>query len=606
MNRMSSENAVPVAPNVSVVKSHGGALILKSTVELGPVFQSLPYMFDDTADRYPDRTFLCERVKDTGEWCSITYADAKLRSMRIAQGLISKGLAAGECVAILSAASIDHVLMMLATLRCGATISPISPPYSLSGAGYSKLVHCLSITEPRFVFADSLSQFLPAFEKVDNEGICFVVSKADLGSASSLNGELISLSELELNEPSALVHERTRDIDPANCARIMFTSGSTGFPKAVPQSHNCLTITVAQMKAIGLLDFNNGEVNHVEAMPFHHIMAGNFNFNNVVSVGGTIWLDDGKPTKDLFSKTIENLKEVSPSFYISVPAALAMLCDAMEHDDDLSQVFFKKLVYIGYGGAALSKETARKLQALAIVSVGRNIPIYSFYGATEFLFGTLKYWSDQHFDVIGLPLPGVELKLHPHDGRYELRVRGKTVLPRSGYLKSGLDIFDEEDFYKTGDVVRFKDHQKPTLGLVFQGRLSEEFKLSTGTWVSVNEVRVQLQEACDPYLGEVVICGENRDFLGGLLWISESAVEIYGREAVIEGLCSSIKQYNKSHPASSKKLARCLIMTSALSQSEGEVTDKGNANQRQVIKNRADDIDALYDVPLRADILIFE
>lgn len=358
------------------------------------------------------------------------------------------------------------------------------------------------------------------------------------------------------------------------------------------------------MESIGLLDFGAEGPQHLEAMPFHHIMAGNFNFNNMVRAGGTIWLDEGKPTPELFGLTLKNLKEVSPTFFITVPIALAMLCEAMQDDEELKESFFKKLVYIGYGGAALSQEIARKFQQLAVSVTGREIPIYSFYGATEFLFGTLKYWSDDNHDVIGLPLPGVELKLAATDGRYELCVKGATVMPKSGYLEHDLDMFDSEGFYRTGDIVRFKDESNPKLGLVFQGRLSEEFKLSTGTWVSVNEVRTKLIEACHPYLAEVVLCGENQDGIGGLLWLNESVVAKHGLAETREKLFESVKHYNSCNKASSKRLARSLVMRAPLSQSQGEITDKGNANQRLVKKNRAGDVARLF-AGEGSDVVVF-
>jgi feruloyl-CoA synthase len=339
-------------------------------------------------------------------------------------------------------------------------------------------------------------------------------------------------------------------------------------------------------------------------MPFSHIMAGNFNFNNTIAAGGTIWIDDGKPTPELFARTLENLRDVPPSYFITVPLGYTMLCQALEADTDLSRHFFSRLKFLGFGGAVLAEDVRDRLTALSIAARGKAVPIFSFYGATEYLFGTLKYWTEGGTDVIGLPLPATDLKLVPFDGRYEMRVKGPTMMPQSGYIgapEASASLFDEEGYFHTGDAVRFADPDEPRAGLVFAGRLSEDFKLDSGTYVTVEALRVALLAACGAHVSEAVICGLNRPYPSALLWLGAGENGTETRAAI----ASAIATFNASQSGAARRIGAALILDEPPSFETGEVTVKGNVAQRVVRERRSADVDRLYAVRPDADVMIF-
>ena len=345
------------------------------------------------------------------------------------------------------------------------------------------------------------------------------------------------------------------------------------------------------MEALGLLDFGDEAPQHLEAMPFSHIMAGNFNFNNIVRAAGTMHLDDGKPIPALFAQTIANLREVSPHFFITVPLGYAMLCDAMEADDALRDSFFKNLRYLGFGGAMLPESVQARLLALSRAARGFEMPVFAFYGATEYLFGTLKYWPGGRTDVIGLPPPGTTLKLRPVDTRYELLVSAPTLMPRTGYLEdpaASALAFDDEGFFRSGDAVTFANPARPELGLVFAGRIADDFKLSSGTFVGVNRLRADLIDACEPVLKEAVICGLNQDWVSALVWLDARQPDARER------LRAKVSAFNQANANSSRRIGSLLVVDEPLSFDLGELTDKGNVSPNVVRARHAADIERLY------------
>lgn len=594
-------------PDVLVERRADGAVLMRSPLELPPLRRSLPHLFDEIASRWPQRVFMRQRTAPGGPWREITYRDAARQSRAIAQWLLDAGLRPGGAVAILSGPSIEHALVMLAAQRCAAAIAPLSVAYSLIAQDMTRLAECVARAEATFVFADDAAAFARAFAALAPTGVKLIAAR---GEAQGLS--VTPLSELLETKERRDVARAMETITLETIARIIYTSGSTGSPKAAPQTQNCLMTTVAQCEALGILDFGGVGPQHLEAMPFSHIMAGNFNFNNVVAAGGTIWIDDGKPAPQLFHHTIANLREVSPHFFLTVPIGYAMLCDAMEADPALRDRFFANLSYMGFGGAVLSDQLTQRLNALSIAARGRTTPIYAFYGATEFLFGALRWWwPSDRMDVIGLPLPAGDLKLAPVGEKLELRIKGPTLMPRSGYLgdpAASAVLFDEEGYFRSGDAVRFLDPQDPKQGLVFDGRLAEEFKLATGTWVSVGPLRADFVSACDPLVREAVICGLNQNELGVLLWLNEAGARaLLGADAAAlspqelaasprlrEALRTRIEAFNAANPGSARRIARVAIEAAPLSYDTGEVTDKGNANQARVRALRAPAVEELY------------
>lgn len=347
--------------------------------------------------------------------------------------------------------------------------------------------------------------------------------------------------------------------------------------------------------------------NVLDWLPWNHISGSNVNFNGALWNGATFWIDGGKPTAALFHETLRNIHECSPSTFGTAPIALAMLAEAMEQDEALLKAFFKNMRSIGYGGATLSDDLYDRLQALSIKATGRRIPIITMYGATETQGITVVHWEAERVGLVGLPLPGTTLKLVPNGEKLEVRVKGPSVMP--GYLndpKKNAEVFDEEGFYCLGDAVKFVDENDPNQGLIFDGRVGEDFKLSSGTWVSVGTLRPDFVAACSPLIFDAVICGQDKDFATALVWPSPATAEQYvkaagdpakGFAALVADLTRKAAAFNAGEPGSSRRIKRITVMTEAPSIDAGEITDKGYVNQRLVISRRANLVQALYAEP---------
>jgi feruloyl-CoA synthase len=341
-------------------------------------------------------------------------------------------------------------------------------------------------------------------------------------------------------------------------------------------------------------------------MPWSHISAGNIGFNGVLWSGGTLHLDEGKPIPGMFETTIKNLTEISPMGFGSAPVAFSMLAEAMEADPVLRRSFFKNLRSMGYGGATLSTDIAERMQALAIAETGFRIPLVTMYGATETQGITVVHWITERVGLIGLPLPGITLKLVPNGTKLEVRVKGPTVT--SGYHndpEKTAAAFDEEGFYKLGDACRFLDPDDPSQGLVFDGRVTEDFKLDSGTWVSVGTLRPDVVAACSPYVLDVVITGQDKPFAGALVWPSPAALATLGENPIqkLEALLAErLKAFNATAGGSSRRIGRFRILQEMPSIDAGEITDKGYVNQRAALERRQADMDAIYAEPPGAGV----
>ncbi|MGQ0280325.1 MULTISPECIES: AMP-binding protein [unclassified Sphingopyxis] len=592
------EFASPPAPSVTLDRRDDGSIILRSGLPLGPVPKSLAHVFDEQAVRTPDAIFMRQRGAN-GAWRSISYGDARRAADGLAQWLIDRGIGVGDIISFLSEPSIEHGIAAIGVQRSGAAIAPVSVAYSLMSKDHAQLRQCVSVVGAKVVIVDDAVRYAAALRALAPLGVTIVAAS---GTVEGL--AITPWAEAVATPPSPDVAERMDAIRPDQIARIIYTSGSTGSPKATPQPHANLNITIAQNRALGLLDFGDDSPQILEAMPFSHIMAGNFNFNNTIAAGGTIWIDDGKPTPELFARTLANLRDVAPSYFITVPLGYTMLCQALEADTDLSRHFFSRLKFLGFGGAVLAEDVRDRLTALSIAARGKAVPIFSFYGATEYLFGTLKYWTEGGTDVIGLPLPATDLKLVPFDGRYEMRVKGPTMMPQSGYIgapEASASLFDEEGYFHTGDAVRFADPDEPRAGLVFAGRLSEDFKLDSGTYVTVEALRVALLAACGPHVSEAVICGLNRPYPSALLWLRAGENDTETRAAI----ASAIATFNASQSGAARRIGAALILNEPPSFETGEVTVKGNVAQRVVRERRSADVDRLYAARPDADVMIF-
>jgi feruloyl-CoA synthase len=482
---------------------------------------------------------------------------------------------------------------MLGCYEAGTPVAPISPAYSLISSDHAKLKHCFSTVRPRVVFAQNSEMFARAFETLRglDPDLAFVTVDGGAGT--------IALSELTSTTPTGAVAEALEGVGHQTVAKYLFTSGSTGLPKGVPQTHGMFAGVIAGQEGLRGEEVDPDVVpQSLEWMPWSHISAGNIGFNGVLWAGGTVYLDEGKPLPGLFETTIKNLYEVSPMVFGSAPIAFGMLAEAMEKDPALRRSFFKNLRYMGYGGATLSNDVSERLQALAVAETGQRIPLTTMYGATETQGVTVVHWLTERVGLIGLPLPGITLKLVPNGSKLEVRVKGPTVT--TGYHNDPEKTeaaFDEEGFYKLGDAARFLDPDDPAQGLVFDGRVTEDFKLDSGTWVSVGTLRPDLVAACSPYVMDVVVAGQDKPFAGALIWPSPAAIATLGDDplAKLTGLLKErLEAFNAGAGGSSRRIGRFTILTEPPSIDAGEITDKGYVNQRATLERRHALVEALY------------
>ena len=497
---------------------------------------------------------------------------------------------------VLSANSIEHGLLMLGCYLAGVPIAPISPGYSLLSADHEKLKHCLDRLQPSIIFVQDSGMYERALATVRQEMPDATIVSVDGGSDTTA---WAGVMETEPLDP-----DRIKDVvKPESVAKYLFTSGSTGMPKCVPQTHRMMTSQIAAAEGLRTRDNDDEPPQALEWMPWSHISAGNISFNGNIAGGGTQHLDEGKPLPGMFETTISNLREVSPRVFGSAPVAFGMLADAMEQDPELRASFFRNLLYMGYGGATLSSDLYERMQALAVAETGERIPMVTMYGATETQGITTVHWATDRVGLIGLPLPGITLKLVPNGSKYEVRVKGPTVT--SGYLgdaEKSAAAFDEEGYYRLGDAAKFIDPDAPEKGLVFDGRVTEDFKLDTGTWVSVGTLRPDIVAACSPLVFDAVITGQDKPFIGALIWPSQASAARFASEhgeaagdKLRDAIAEKLRAFNASSGGSSRRVKRFLLLQEPPSIDTGELTDKGYVNQRAVLERRADQVASIYE-----------
>jgi feruloyl-CoA synthase len=585
-------------PEVSVDRRPDGSIVITSNHAPGEGPRSIAHLIAAKAAEHPERPYLKQREPGHGPWRGVTYGEALRAVEGIAQWLIDRKLEPHDSVMILSGNSIEHALMTLGAYTAGVPAAPISPAYSLISTDHAKLKHCFEKVAPRVVFTQSGAMFAGALATLKALDPTLAVITADGAGEGAL-----AFSEVAGTVPTAAVASARETVGPETVAKYLFTSGSTGLPKAVPQTHGMMAGVIAGQEGLRT-DVPTEEVpQSLEWMPWSHISAGNIGFNAVIWGGGTLHIDEGKPLPGLFETTIRNLYEVSPIVFGSAPIAFSMLAEAMENDAVLRRSFFKNLRYMGYGGATLSNDVYERIQALAVAETGHRIPLTTMYGATETQGITVTHWITERVGLVGLPLPGIQLKLAPAGSKYEVRVKGPTVA--AGYHKDPertAAAFDEEGFYKLGDAARFVDPDDPAKGLVFDGRVTEDFKLDSGTWVSVGVLRPDLVAACSPYIHDAVITGQDKAFIGAMFWPSPAGLATLVADAgpgtPLEKLVAILKDrlaaFNAGAGGSSRRVARFTILTEPPSIDAGEITDKGYINQRCVLERRADRVEALH------------
>jgi feruloyl-CoA synthase len=615
-------------PAVTVEWRQGGSMILRSPQPLGEYPTDLGGLLFHWAATAPERTFLAERRPpgaerlDLGAWRTLSYAEAARAASSVAQALIDRGLDSSRTVMVLSGNGIDHALMMLGSFLAGVPFCPVSPAYSLVSSDYGRLEHIVRRIEPALVFVDSFEAFRPALDALDALELrgAELVCSSGLPDPSAPPEGIVGtpFAELLATAPTAQVRRRAESKSPGDVAKILFTSGSTAQPKGVVNTHGMLSANQQMLRQCWRF-LDEAPPVLLDWLPWHHTFGGNHNFNMVLRNGGTLFVDDGRPTAGLIERTVANLREVSPNLYFSVPAGYAMLLPYLEKDDELARSFLRDLRLVFNAAAALSQDLWDRMARLSIAHLGRRIPLTSGWGSTETApLATTAHFPVDRADVIGLPVPGVEIKLAPVGARLELRVRGPNVTP--GYYKAPdltREAFDDEGFYRTGDAGRLLDPEAPEKGLVFDGRLAENFKLGTGTWVHVGVLRTAVLAACSSVLQDLVICGEDRDEVGILAWPNVSACrDLVGPAAatnpkalvrapeVVEAVLRGVRAHNRIHAGASTRIARVLLLAEPPSMDANEITDKGYVNQRAVRERRANEVHGLFAARPGPDVLV--
>jgi len=557
---------------VDLEKRGDGSMLLRSPQKLGSYARCVTEWLVQWSDRAPDRVFLAERVP-SGSWRKITYRETYGAVRRIAQALLDRGLGPERPVAILSDNSVDHALLALGAMHVGVPVAAVSPAYSLMSKDFGKLKYIFELVQPALVYAADAQKFAPAL--------------AAVGAKSTPVAEL-----LETNPGSTQEREHAK-VNGETLAKILFTSGSTGIPKGVINTHGMLCAN-QQMLAQAWPFVEDRPPVIVDWLPWNHTFGGNHNFNLVLRNGGTIYVDGGKPVPGLVETTARNLKEIAPTVYFNVPRGYDLLLPYLENDAELRRNFFRDLDVIFYAAAALPQNLWERLQKLARQEHKTNLAMLSAWGSTETApLATSVHWPMERAGVIGLPVAGCELKLVPAAGKLEVRVRGPNVTP--GYYKRP-DLtkaaFDDEGFYRIGDAVRFADPADPAKGIVFDGRLAEDFKLSTGTWVNVGAVRVKLIAAADPLIQDAVITGHDRDEVGALIFLSPATKDM--SQPAVQSRLSGVLKKLALEGGSSTYPARMLVMNEPPSIDANEITDKGYMNQRAVLERRTALVEKLY------------
>jgi feruloyl-CoA synthase len=589
-----------------------GVTYLKSALPLGEHPRSMTDMLRRWAAETPDALFLADRGPD-GEWRKVSYAQALETARSIAQYLIDRKLSAERPVVILSGNSVEHGLLALGAMMAGVPFAPVSPAYSLVSKDHEKLRHIFSLLTPGLVFVGEGKPFEAALHAVMKPGTGLVVARNPVGGMASDSFEAMASTAA-----TDAVEAADAAVDPDQPAKFLFTSGSTGMPKAVINTQRMMTCNQV-MIASAMAFLQDEPPVMVDWLPWNHTAGGNHNFGIALYNGGTLWIDDGAPTPGGIEKTVRNLTEIAPTLYFNVPKGYEMLAEHFGRNPALRERFFSRVKLMQYAGASLAKHVWDALERHAVETTGEKIMIVTGYGSTEtapFAFTTT--WPVNQPGEVGLPAPSLEIKLVQNLEKLEVRLRGPSITP--GYWRQPdktAECFDEEGFYMIGDALKFVDPDDVSKGFMFDGRVTEDFKLSTGTWVNMAGVRGSIVSGFAPYVRDVVLTGLDRNHIGALLFLDVDATLRLAPEVPVAD-----EKHLAHHPAvrlhfqdrldalarkstgSSTLVARVIILDTPPALDAHEITDKGSINQRAVMAARAKLVEDLYIDPAPAHVLV--
>lgn len=575
-----------------VIREHraDGSFILRSADPLRPYARCIGDWLDEWAMATPEAVFLAERDSN-GEWLRLSYREVRTQVGRIAQGLSALDMPPHRPVVIVSENGIDHALLSLAAMYIGRVSCTVSSAYTRMTRDWSKLHGILDMLEPGIVYAADAAVYGEALAHWRGSApLYFSRNARELPDARTF-------ASLAAAKEGPMVERLATAVKPQTEAKYLLTSGSTGAPKVVINTHQMLCANQQQIAQVWPF-LGREPLVLVEWLPWSHTFGANHNFNMALAHGGALYIDDGRPAPGLIEKTLANLREIRPNFHFNVPRGFDMLLPYLEKDQQAARDVFERLDGIFYAGAALPQSTWERLQKVA--NSVRDEPIWftSAWGATETSPAvTSVHWQIERAGCIGLPLPGSQVKFVPNGEKLELRVKGPQVFP--GYRnapETTAAAFDDEGFYCIGDAAKLVDPADPAKGIAFDGRVAEDFKLTSGTWVSVGTVRLRAISAMSPYVADAVVTGHDREELGLMIFLSPQGRQC-DRAKVIDRVRDALKSLRAVGAGSSQCPGRVLVLGDAPSIDAGEITDKGYINQRVVLKRREADVDALYSNP---------
>lgn len=589
-----------------------GTYYVRATGALGPYPRSMVDRLVQWAAERPDIVIVADRGEDGG-WRKVTYAEALPIVRCLAQALIDANLSAEHPLLIISGNEVEHALLGYAAMMAGVPHAPISPAYSLVSKDHAKLKYIVELLQPGMVYANDGARFGAALAAIDPAIPLVVRKNPPEGRAVRLYQDL---AETPVTEAVAVADAA---VGPDTIAKFLFTSGSTGMPKAVITTQRMLTCN-QEMIRTALAFLADAPPVLIDWMPWNHVAGGSHNLGIALYNGGTFYVDDGVATPEGILRTVSNLQDVSPTVYFNVPKGFELLVGHLASNEALRQSFFKQLKILQYAGASLSQHVWDGLDSAAQDVTGERVMIITGYGSTEtapFAFTTT--WPVDCAGLVGLPAAGLEIKLVPNGEKLELRLRGPNVTP--GYWKQPdrtAESFDDEGYYKIGDALKFVDPDDVGRGFVFDGRVTEDFKLSTGTWVNMGGVRTAAIAACVPFIRDVVLCGLDQNYIGVLIFPDLEACRrlaeldadatseaIVGHPAVLGLFQARLDALADAATGSASRIARGLLLARPPAIDAGEVTDKGSINQRAVMTARASLVDELYADPPPKHVLTF-
>lgn len=599
-------------PAVTVERRVDGTIYLRPKAMLGDYPVRITDRLHHWAVAEPSRVFMAERRGD-GSWRELTYAQLLASSRAIASALLTRGLSAEKPIVILSGNSIDHALMVFGALYAGIPFCPVSPAYSLVSKDYGKLAFLMKLLTPGLVFADDATLFADALRANVPDGIEIVATRGEVPGR-----RVTSLAELLATPESAGLDAAHAAIGPDTIAKFLLTSGSTGNPKAVINTQRMICANQVMLRET-LAFLKDEPPVIIDWLPWNHTFGGNHNIGLTLFNGGSMYLDEGKPTPAGIGQTIRNLREISPTVYFNVPKGYESLLPYFRDDAALRKKFFSKLHAMFFSGAALSPYVWNGLDELSVQETGVRVPMLTGLGATEtspfFMSVTPQTSRSGH---VGLPVLGNDAKLVPNNGKMEVRAKGPNVTP--GYWRQPeltANAFDEEGYYKFGDALKLAIANDFDAGFDFDGRISEDFKLGSGTWVSVGPLRARFIATCAPLVRDVVIAGINRDELSALVILDLDGCRVVNPALSAESLAAAaadpiirqafrerLAKFKAGATGSSTRIAHAILLDTPLSIDRGEVTDKGSVNQRAVLEHRAEVIEGIYATPPSDNVIV--